>query len=322
MAARRGIPAPLRAPRARPARLALLAALTLAAGCGETREAPPAGPLRVTAGALEGAGLRLGLSHWPAAGEARAVILGVHGFGFYGESAFLTAGPAWAAAGVEVYAYDQRGFGRNADRLDWPGAEALVADLAEAVRAVKAAHPDLPLFVVGHSMGGGVALAAAGEGRLPEVSGLVLLAPAVWGGTELALPLRASAWAASRLAPEKRWTGEGVVRIRPTDNLELLRRITRDPLHVGTPSSREIWGLVRLMDRAVAALPGVRIPALVVIGAHDEVVPEAPIRAAAAALPGGARLERMENGWHMLLHDLRAEEVHALVLAWIREAGA
>jgi pimeloyl-ACP methyl ester carboxylesterase len=67
------------------------------------------------------------------------------------------------------------------------------------------------------------------------------------------------------------------------------------------------------MDRAVAALPGVPVPVLVVIGAHDEVVPEGPIRDAFARLPPGGELVEMANGWHMLLHDLGSAEVHALV---------
>ncbi|HEU0221149.1 MAG TPA: alpha/beta fold hydrolase [Paracoccaceae bacterium] len=298
----------------------LTALALMLAACGVVPEAPPTGPLALAEAGLEWREGRLALSHWPAeGGRPWAVILGVHGFGFYGESAFLTAGPFWAARGVEVYAYDQRGFGRNADRLDWPGEAGLIGDLEEAARAVKARHPGLPLFVVGHSMGGGVALAAAGEGRLPEAAGIVALAPAVWGGDTLPLPMRAAAWAAAGLLPEKRWTGAGVVEIRPTDNLELLRAIVRDPLHVAAPSSREMFGLVRLMDRAVAALPGVRQPALVVVGAHDEVVPAAPIRQAYEGLGGPKDFVRVATGWHMLLHDLAAERVHALVTGWMAE---
>jgi len=56
-----------------------------------------------------------------------------------------------------------------------------VDDLVEVTRLIQSKHPNVPLTLVGHSMGGGVVAAALGEGRVtPERA--VLLAPALWGG--------------------------------------------------------------------------------------------------------------------------------------------
>ncbi|WP_170317564.1 alpha/beta fold hydrolase [Paroceanicella profunda] len=303
-----------RAPRSA---CALVAACALLAGCAAPPGAAPIGPLSLSDDALWAAGASLPLSHWAAEGPPRAVILGLHGYGDYAASTFAEAGPAWAARGIEVYAYDQRGFGHNADRGQWPGPDALIDDLAEVARAVAARHPGLPLFVVGHSMGGGVALAAAGEGRLPEASGLVLLAPAVWGGATLPLPYRASAWIVEQLVPDKRWTGDGVVEIQASDNIPMLLALGADPLVIHAPASRDFMGLIRLMDRAVAAAPHDPLPTLMVYGAHDEVVPEEPVRAAYAALPSPKRFDFVPGGWHMLLRDLDAARVHAGVADWV-----
>lgn len=301
-------------------RLPALALTLLLAACAGGAEAPPLGALTVTEATLEGAGERLALSHWPVE-NPRAVILALHGYGDYAPSTYGPAAAFWAANGVEVYAYDQRGFGRNASNRKWPGDEALIADLAAAEAAIRARRPDLPLFIVGHSMGGGVALAAVGEGRA-RPDGLALLAPAVWGGDQLNLLFRASAWAAATFAPEKRWTGEGVVTIVPTDNAEMLRELSRDPLHFAAPSGREFMGLIRVMDRAVAAAPGARVPTLVVMGANDQVTPEKTVRAAYARLPGEKRFDYVETGWHMLLRDLQAEVVWRIVLDWVKERAA
>ncbi|WP_157982027.1 alpha/beta fold hydrolase [Oceanicella sp. SM1341] len=299
--------------------LKVAALLALLAGCAPPPEAGPLGPVRLSGERVEAEGVALPLVHWPAEGAPRAVVLGLHGYGDYAASTFAQAGPAWAARGLELYAYDQRGFGHNADHGEWPGPGALIDDLAEVARAVAARHPGLPLFVLGHSMGGGVALAAAGEGRLPEASGLVLLAPAVWGGSTLPLPYRASAWIVEQLVPDKRWTGDGVVRIQPSDNIPMLQALAADPLVIHAPASRDFMGLVRLMDRAVAAAPTSPLPTLMVYGAHDEVVPEDPVRAAYAALPGEKRFAFMSDGWHMLLRDLDAATVHADVADWVLE---
>ncbi|RMF36415.1 MAG: alpha/beta fold hydrolase [Alphaproteobacteria bacterium] len=316
MAARRGL-------------AALVLILAACAGPAPGPQTAPAAPLGLSQlAARETRALRLELPgaerplpawHWRAKGRPWAVLLGLHGFGDHALSTFEEAGRFWAARGVELYAYDQRGFGHNPDRRRWPGAEALIADVAAVARAVKARHPGLPLFVIGHSMGGGVTLSAAGEGRLAEAAGVILLSPAVWGGDTLPMRYRFTAWAAAQIAPDKRWTGEGIVRIRITDNPKLLRRLARDPLRFGNPSSAEFLGLVRLSDRALAAAPTNTLPTLTVWGAHDEVVPEAPVRRAHELFAGPKDFVRVPTGWHMLLRDLQAEKVHALVLDWMRK---
>lgn len=300
------------------ARRGLAAVVLILAACAGPGPAP--GPAAAPPGAvtltLPGAERPLPAEHWPARPAPRAVVLGLHGYGDRAATTFARAGPVWAEAGFDVWAYDQRGFGRNPDHRRWPGDEALIADAAAVARHLAMTHPGLPLFVIGHSMGGGVALAAAGEGRLPPLAGLVALAPAVWGGGTLPLRYRLAAWLAATLAPERRWTGEGVVTIRPSDNDAMLAELARDPWHFATPASRDFLGLIRLMDRALAAAPAVRAPVLIVWGVHDQVVPEAPMRALAARIPG-AEYARMPRGWHMLLRDLHAAEVHRLVQDWM-----
>ena len=121
------------------------------------------------------------------------------------------------------------------------------------------------------------------------------------------------------LFPDRRWTGEGVVEIQASDNIGMLRRLGRDPLVIHSPSSREFMGLIRLMDRAVAAAPEVRAPALVLYGEKDEVTPLAPVEAAFAALGGDKRLVTYAEGWHMLFRDLQARTVWRDVADWIEE---
>ena len=240
------------------------------------------------------------------------MVLAVHGYGDYGPSTYAAAAREWQAAGLEVYAYDQRGFGRNPSRGYWPGAGRLVEDLAQVFAVVRAETPGLPITVVGHSMGGAVVAAAMGEGRIaPDRA--VLLAPALWGGPHLGPAYRVLAGVATALFPDRRWSGDGIVRIQASDNNEALRALAGDPLYLRHPSSREFAGLIAIMDRAVEAAPGVTVPTLVLWGANDEVVPEEPLRETTARFAGPKEFRRVGTGWHLLLRDLEGRVVRDAV---------
>ncbi len=294
---------------------AALVALVLA-GCtavGGPLVPPPGEAPEPRIAAADGTGLAL--SAWQPAGPPRAVILGVHGFGDYGPSTFAPAAEFWAARGISTYAYDQRGFGRNPSFGRWPGAEALVADLVAVAGEVRARHPCRPLVVVGHSMGGGVALAAAGAGL--DADALVLAAPAIWGGAEMNPLHRLAAWAGAVLVPEERFTGEGIVTIQATDNIALLRELARDPHYLRPPSARELYGLVRVTDLAAAAAGHVRLPSLLLLGEKDEVAPNRRVLRVFAQVAGPSAVIRYPEGWHLLFRDLQAARVWRDVAEWV-----
>ncbi len=261
----------------------------------------------------------IALTHWSTQGKARGIVLAVHGFGDYGPSTFEKAAEEWRGQALDVYAYDQRGFGRNPSRGIWPGAERLIEDLEQVFALIRAENPDTPITVVGHSMGGAVVAAALGEGRISPARA-VLLAPALWGGSHLGFSYRALAGAATTLFPDRRWSGDGVVRIQATDNIEALRALARDPLYLRKPSSREFSGLIALMDRAVEVAPAVTTPTLVIYGSKDEVVPEDPLRKTTALFAGPKEFRRIDTGWHLLLRDLEGGIVRDAVASYALES--
>ncbi|MEO1677337.1 MAG: alpha/beta fold hydrolase [Pseudomonadota bacterium] len=287
-------------------------ALLFCAACGPRPVGAPTplGAAEVTQNAVLGQdGVALVLNRWGPEARPRAVVLALHG---YGDTSVTTYGPAaraWAEQGIATYAYDQRGFGANPTRRAWPGAEVLSADAVAVSRAIRARHPDVPLTVIGHSMGGGVVLAAAAEGL--EADGLVLAGPAIGGGDALPLILRAGGWALGAFSANRRFTGDGITEIYPTDNPEALRALGASPWSFADPSGRELWGLVRVSDRAAAAAPAVTIPVLTLMGAQDQLVPPESVRRIHNRLPGPKRFIFYEDGWHMLFRDRQAPRVWA-----------
>lgn len=310
---------------ARPAarRLTLLTAMLLAAcAAGGPLTAPataPTMPVEHTMSAADGS--RIAVTSWGPE-YPRGVILALHGFGDHGQSTYTDAARYWAARRIATVAIDQRGFGHNASRGLWPGYGALVADAVAASKQVRQRFPCLPMAVVGHSMGGGLVLAAAAGGLAGE--GIVLAAPAIWGGEHLNPLHRLVAWTAAVVAPDKRFEGPDIIRIRSTDNDDALRAMRADPLYLGRPSSRELMGLVRVTDAAESAAARVRLPALLLLGEKDEIVPNGRVRDVFRNLPGPKQIISYPDGWHLLFRDVQAENVWRDVADWVlaRQAPA
>lgn len=309
-----------------------LAAMLVVTACAPTI-APP-GPAaqapRLTDKAFVTAdGLALPLRQWLPEGQPRAVVLALHGFNDYSKAFDKVpgapgVGPYLASHGIAVFAYDQRGFGATANRGLWPGRAALVGDFAAMTKALKSAYPDLPLYVMGESMGGAVVMAAlAGEKNLP-VAGAVLAAPAVWGKQTMPAIYRVALWVGSHLLPKYKPTGKSLGRMA-SDNIEMLRDNGRDPLFIKETRVDAVSGLSDLMDEALAVSNRVKVPVLYLYGKKDQIIPEAPsIRAMAAMTAANkqARTAIYPNGWHMIMRDREAETVLGDVAAFIADPSA
>ncbi len=257
-------------------------------------------------------GARLPYRRWGRAEEPAAVVVALHGMNDHA-TAFRLAGPWWAEQGVVTYAYDQRGFGAAPGRGVWAGEARMVEDLRTVVSLVRARHPQARIAVVGESMGGAVAISAFASDRPPAADQLLLLAPAVWGWSSQSLPNRASLWAAARLmGPRAVEAPDWAVRhIRATDNLMELVANGADPLFIRATRFDALSGLVDLMESATIKLGQVRVPTLLMYGAHDQIIEKGPMRRALirAGSPPNLRTAWYPDGWHLLNRDLEAEVV-------------
>lgn len=294
-----------------------LAALLLVSCVSYPAAPPPIAPPVLAANAVQSFdGAFLGLEQWPAESPV-AVILAVHGMNDYAHS-FAMPGAWWAAnAQISTYAIDQRGFGRSPGYGRWVGEETMIADLRAALAAVRAAHPDAPVYVLGHSMGAATVIAAEAEHSL-QADGLILAAPGVWGGAALPIPYRLTVNIAASIAPAKTLTGERADR-QSTDNIEILREMARDPLIIKQTRLDAVLGVVRLMGRAWRRADAVEGEILFLIGEKDEIIPIKAMEKTAARLGGDVDIRRYEEGWHLLFRDLQAETVWRDVAAWIHE---
>ncbi|MEO0549379.1 MAG: alpha/beta fold hydrolase [Pseudomonadota bacterium] len=269
-------------------------------------------------------GAELGLTVWAPDAEPEIVIVGVHGMNDYA-NAFHMAAPYWAKHGVKTYAYDQRGFGRSVGRGDWPEEELMREDLRTAVGVARAAHPEAVLAVVGISMGGAMTMTAFGSERPPEgVDRLILSGPGLRGWGAIPLIQRVALWTSVRARPGWVVRPPGFVKIEPSDNIEMLRRLWTDPLGIRHNKIEQVHGVVTLMENAHKAAPKIAsdVPTLMTYGAKDIVIPERGVKRTARKLAPHVRTAYYPNGYHMLLRDLQAEMVFNDVLTFLRDPEA
>jgi len=295
----------------------------LLAGCVAERLAPgpgPATPTFVDQGHWRAHdGYVLGMSEWQAS-SPRAVIVALHGMNDYGQ--FIeAAGKHWQARGITTYAYDQRGFGRTEGNGRWPGHVAMAEDARTFVGLVRARHPGVPVYLLGESMGGAVAMVAAAGRAEPIADGLILVSPALWGWSNLDVIKRSALWVMMQIAPGSRLTGRGL-NIKPSDNEQMLIALGRDPYVIKATRVDAVYGLTDLMEAAWQAAPAVRVPTMVLYTDGDEVVPSKPIEDAAAAMPGTKQVVCYDDGFHMLLRDTRGDRTWAAIEAFIGANGS
>jgi acylglycerol lipase len=271
---------------------------------------------------LAGDGYRLPYTLLSPESGAKAIVIALHGFNDYSR-AFEGMCQYLVAESISCLAYDQRGFGGTKGLGIWQSADAMRSDLKDYVTQVSQRYPQLPIFLVGESMGGAVimsALAKDEEFFERRVAGTVLLAPAVWARSTQPWYQRWALWLAVHTFPSWSPTGAGL-EIQATDNIEALRRMSRDEKVIKETRIDSIYGLTNLMDEALASSSLIRGPALVLYGELDEVIPKLPTCRMLASMDFRSQrvtFKTYSKGYHMLSRDLQAETLFSDMVAWMR----
>ncbi len=241
------------------------------------------------------------------------VLLLCHGLGEH-SGRYGNVVDAVVPAGWAVYGLDHRGHGLSGGHRAHVGRYGdLLADFDAFRRAVVARHPDVPVVVLGHSMGGQVALAYALEHQA-ELAGLVLSAPAL-AGDVVPKPMVPLMRALGRLAPRLRVAGIDVTKI--SKDPAVVAAYQADPLvHHGKPTLALglcIVGQFAVLPERARAL---RVPLLLQHGSCDVLTDPAGSRLLAITAGSADKTVRWYDG---LWHEIYNEPERAQPLADLRE---
>jgi pimeloyl-ACP methyl ester carboxylesterase len=243
---------------------------------------------------------------------AKPSVIMVHG-GFCGGWAFDAFRRPFEAAGYACLTPDLRGHGAD----DRGVAGVSMTDFAGDIAALVDAQPEPPVLI-GHSMGGLVAMMAAAKA---PVRALVLLAPSPpWGVPGASLEEAASAMSLHALGPFWLQAVEpdfASARLYSLDRLDTAaRKATFD--RMTAESGRALWETLNwwldpFMTTSVA-VDRIKSPVLVIVGARDMIHPPVTVRQTAERL--GADYRVFDDMSHWLLAEPGWEDVAKACMDW------
>jgi alpha-beta hydrolase superfamily lysophospholipase len=262
-----------------------------------------------------GAGVTLHLEHFAAQGEPRMVVVALHGYaahiGNYRHVALTLA-----EAGIATTYFDCRGHGRSSGaRGHCVRFEEYIADLERVVARARAAHPELPWALLGHSHGALIAVEAVLKGRL-RPDRLVLAAP------HLGLRMKVPAWKLL-LAPVMSllWPGlalaSGLRAEEVTRNPEAIERHREDTLIHHVATSRWFIEARRAQAHARGAAATLATPTLLLVAGADRIVDNDAIAAFADAAASVLTVRRYEGLYHELFVEPEWPQVLADISHWL-----
>ena len=263
-------------------------------------------------------GLSIYWQAWlPSSEKTVASVVIAHGLGEHG-GRYRRVGEYLVEHGCATYAIDHRGHGKSAgpralvDRFD-----NAVADLDQLIDRVRKARPNAPLFLLGHSMGGALALDYA-IAHQDKLDGLLLSGPAVvLDGAPAALLILSKIL--SVVAPSL-----GVFSVDPSlvsrDPVEVATYVS-DPLNFhGKAPARTMGEIVRFVEGLPARLPQVTLPMLLMHGMEDKLAGFSGSEMVYRSIRSQDKTIKLYEGlYHEIFNELPADRarVFADMSGWI-----
>jgi acylglycerol lipase len=260
--------------------------------------------------------LRIRYRTWLPAGSPTGVVVIAHGFAEHG-GRYAHIAARLVADGLAVRAPDHRGHGLSeGKRTSVVRFDDYVDDLTTVIEQAREEWASRRVILLGHSMGGLIALRLAVRAGVP-IDGLVVSAPAACPRDVSRLTLTVGR-ALSRLAPNT-----GVLRLplnRISRDPAVVDAYNHDPLVFRTPIRARLGAeMLTAMDRVEAGLPRLRMPLLVMQGTADGLVdpgcgPHVYERAGSA----DKTLKMYDGLWHEIFNEPERDHVLDDLATWVR----
>lgn len=248
----------------------------------------------------------------------RGIVIAIHGLSLQHQS-YDALARRLADEGFCTMAFDMRGFGAyrqalGAENLDFDGC---MNDLQAVVKAIKGDNPGVPLFILGESMGGAIAVQFAAQNR-QLIDGLVASVPA---GRRFHDKRTAAKVALHYMQDKNRPIDIGTDVInQATHDPKVKAAWSLDPKTRGTLSPRELLAFQQMCNRNVAFAKQIdALPVMIFQGVEDGLVkPEATYDLFRAVTSKDKTLVMVGNAEHLIFEEgCFSEPVLKGLEAWI-----
>jgi alpha-beta hydrolase superfamily lysophospholipase len=259
-------------------------------------------------------GLRIFTRHWPASSPKASLVI-CHGVNSHGGQ-YVRAAEGFAARGFAVTALDLRGRGKSeGERFYVESVDDYVSDLSQTIEQARARHPDLPLFLLGHSAGGVTAASYVLDfqdridGFICESFAFRVFAP------DIAL---AALKGASHIAPHLH-----VLKLKMQDfsrDPDWVTQLLADPLTKDEVQPvQTVAALTRAGERLEREFGRITLPVLILHGTSDKVTrPDGSETFFDNAGSADKQLILYDDYVHDLLNDRGRERVMEDIVGWVR----
>lgn len=239
----------------------------------------------------------------------RAAMLLVHGIGEH-SGRYEHVGAFFAAGGIDVLAFDNRGFGQSGGRRAHVDRFEQFLDDVEDLLAERR-KLSVPTVLVGHSLGGLIVASYLAAAR-PRPDLAVLSAPAL--GADVPRWQRTAAPVLGRVVPTL-FVPAAIDGDLLSRDPAVGERYKVDPLVIGGSTAGLGREVLAAMVRTTAALDRITVPTYVVHGSGDRLVPPSASEAF-EALPNATR-RLWDDLRHECFNEPERDEVLADVGAWL-----
>lgn len=253
---------------------------------------------------------------WLPDASPRAVVLLVHGLGEHA-GRYEHVAEALVDAGYAVRALDHRGHGRSSGKRAFVESyDELLRDLHQFRRLVTDEHPDIPLVLLGHSMGGNIAMGYT-LGNPDGIAALVLSGPALQVGDDFS-PLQLKVFGAiARIAPGLRPQGLSADAI--SRDPAVVEAYRNDPLvYTGKISAGLGAALIGAMQSFPDRYHELRLPILVLHGTDDQLADiDGSRELEAKAVDADLTAHYYDGLYHEVFNEPERDRVLADLTSWL-----
>ena len=263
-----------------------------------------------------GDGVRLHALRW-AADAPRAALLVSHGLGEHA-GRYAALARDLVPHGIDVHALDHRGHGRSGGMRAYVDRFGRYVEDFEAfrLRVMESLPPGLPVFLLGHTLGGLIAIRWLEAHRGGGLRGAILSAPLLGIAKQAAGWKVALSGVLSKVLPWVPIPNE----IDPAElssDPAYLRSYREDPLVHAKITPRLYTGMVQAMGDAVAEKDRLALPLLFLVPGADSIVREEETLRFAEGLAGDVTVRRYPGFRHESLNELERDRPIADLLAWM-----